>query len=127
VRLGGFFGAQDVSELEPLCEKLDTHGLSTIGAPARLAEMSPDECASFGARARELGTVIGEAGLWENLLTDDTDLQTQRIEFVRSLQRSAGILGCHCVVTLVGTKHRSDSALAPQSVQLHRSMQRRVP
>jgi len=113
VRLGGFYRAVCVDELEPLCDKLDTHGLSAIGAPARLADMQPDECADFGGKARELGIVIGESGMWENLLTDDRDLRDHRVRRVRALLRNADIMGCHCVVSLVGTKHGSDSALAP--------------
>ena len=33
MRLGGYFGASSIEELPALCEKLDTHGLSAIGAP----------------------------------------------------------------------------------------------
>ena len=51
--------------------------------------MSPDECAAFGERARELGLVVGEVGMWENLLTDDQELQAQRIARVRALLRNA--------------------------------------
>ena len=113
MRLGGFFGAPTIVDLEPLCEQLDTHGLSAIGAPGGLTEMTADECLAYGARARELGIVIGEAGMWDNLLTDDESLRAQRIERVRALLRNADIMGCHCVVTLVGSKHASGSALAP--------------
>jgi sugar phosphate isomerase/epimerase len=113
MRLGGFFRADRAQDLEPLCEKLDVYGLSAIPAPARLAEMSPDACAAFGERARELGLVVGEAGMWENLLTEDEALQARRIERVRGLLRNADRMGCHCVVTLVGSKDPSDAALAP--------------
>ena len=61
MRLGGFFRANRVQDLAPLCEKLDTHGLAAIPAPARLAEMAPDECATFGERARELRIVLQTA------------------------------------------------------------------
>ena len=37
MRLGGYFSVERAQELEPLCEKLDTHGLSAISAPGRLA------------------------------------------------------------------------------------------
>ena len=62
MRLGGYFLANSIDELEPLCEKLDIYGLSAIPAPGRLAEMTEDECAEFGECARKLGLVVGEAG-----------------------------------------------------------------
>ena len=113
MRLGGFFGANSVDTLVPLCEQLDTHGLSAIGAPARLTEKSAAECAEYGQRARELGMVVGETGFWQNLLTEDTELQAQRISTVRAMLRNADAMGCHCVVALVGTKDPSDQASAP--------------
>ena len=54
----------------PLCEPLDTYGLSAIQAPARMADMTRDECAAFGEKARELGIVVGETGMWENVMTE---------------------------------------------------------
>ncbi len=33
MRLGGWYAAQSIEELEPLCDDLDCHGLSAIGAP----------------------------------------------------------------------------------------------
>jgi sugar phosphate isomerase/epimerase len=111
--LGGYFGAESVDALEPLCEKLDVYGLSAIPAPSRLADMPEDECAAFGQQARGLGLVVGEAGMWENLMTDDADVQSLRIERVRRLLQRAERMGCHCVVTLVGSKDPSDRALAP--------------
>jgi sugar phosphate isomerase/epimerase len=113
MRLGGFFGAGDVGELESLCGQLDTHGLSAIPAPRRLSEKSDDDCAVFGDQARARGIVVGEAGMWDNLMTDDAELRRQRIENVRTLLRKADLMGCHCVVTLVGTRDPSDAALAP--------------
>jgi sugar phosphate isomerase/epimerase len=111
--MGGFFRADSVDELEPLCEKLDVYGLSAIPAPACLLDMSEESCAAFGKRARALGLVVGEVGMWENLLTEDATLQDRRIEMVRRLLQKAEAMGCHCVVTLVGTKDPSDRALAP--------------
>lgn len=75
--------------------------------------MSEAECAGFGKRARELGLVVGEAGFWQNLLTEDIELQAERIEAVRLLLRNADAMGCHCVVTVVGTKDPSDNIQAP--------------
>jgi sugar phosphate isomerase/epimerase len=75
--------------------------------------MSPAECAEFGEHAQDLGLVIGELGMWENLLTEDEELRALRIEKVRSLLANADLMGCHCIVTLVGTRDPSDHHLAP--------------
>jgi sugar phosphate isomerase/epimerase len=113
MRLGGHcYTAQNVAELESLCEKLDAHGLSATTAPWKLAEMTADQAAGFGERARQLGLVIGEAGMWGNLLTDNPELRDQRIGQTRKMLLQADVMGCHCVVTLVGTKHPGDSPLA---------------
>jgi len=113
MRLGGWFGANSIQELDPLCEKLDTHGLSAINAPGTLSEMDDDACAAFGEKARSLGIVVGEAGFWENLMTDDAETRTRRIDQVRRMLHKADIMGCGCIVTLVGTKSPSDRPLAP--------------
>lgn len=113
MRLGGFFGANSIKELEPLCEKLDCYGLSAIGAPAKLKELSQDDCAAFGQKARQLNIVIGEASFWENLMTPDKQLQLHRIKNVRTMLEKAEIMGCLSVVSLVGTKDSSDAALVP--------------
>ena len=57
MRLGGFFGADSIAELEALCEKLDCYGLSAISAPANLAKLSDEECVAFGNRANKLNIV----------------------------------------------------------------------
>jgi len=111
--LGGYFRADSIGALEPLCEKLDVYGLAAIPAPSCLADMPPDACAAFGQRARELGLVVGEAGMWENLMTGDAEVRALRIEHVRCLLDMAEIMGCHCVVTLVGSRDPADRALAP--------------
>lgn len=113
MRLGGFYAAERPEELEPLCEQLDRHGPSAIPAPGRLATMSDQECRRFGATAERLGLVIGEAGMWENLATPDPDRRAARIELVRTMLRKANLMGCRCVVTLVGSGDPSDSPLAP--------------
>ena len=116
MRLGGYYLAEKIDELEPLCEKLDIHRLSAIQAPLALAEMSEGECIAFGEEARRLGLVIGEAGMWENLLSNDASLRNSRIELVRSMLQKADLMGCKCVVSLVGTKDpASDSASAPHA------------
>ena len=94
MRLGGFFEAQDFLELEPLCEKLDAYGLSAISAPRQLAEWSIEKCAKFGEDARDLNLVVGEVGMWNNLMTESKDVQSQRIEIVRTLLNKADAMGC---------------------------------
>jgi len=111
MRLGGFYGTNSIDQLEPLCEKLDTHGLSAIGAPW-MNDWNNDQCAAFGEKARSLGMVIGENGAWGNLMTDDADRRAERIEIVRTALVKAEAAGCLCVVTLVGSKHPSDHSLA---------------
>jgi sugar phosphate isomerase/epimerase len=113
MRLGGFYGAETIADLEPLCEDLDRHGLSAIAAPDRLSEMSVEECAEFGYAARDVGIVVGETGMWENLMTRDEDLREARIEKVRTLLMKADAMGCRCVISLVGSLHPSDSFVAP--------------
>ena len=113
MRLGGFFSAGNIEELDGLCEKLDMYGLSAIPAPNRLAEMPLEDCDAFGQRAGELGIVVGEAGMWQNLLTDNEELQSTRIDLVRRMLRNADRMGCQCVVALVGTKDPSDNPVAP--------------
>jgi sugar phosphate isomerase/epimerase len=118
VRLGGWYSAERAEDLEALCERLDRHGLSAIPAPNRIAEMPDDECVGFGEVARELGLVIGETGMWENLMTSDPERRTERIERVRTLLRKAELMGCRCVVSLVGSGHPSDAMLAPDGAML---------
>lgn len=118
MRLGGFYAAERAEDLDALCERLDRHGLSAIPAPWRLAEMPDEECAAFGERVRDLGLVIGEAGMWDSLMTPDAALQAERIELVRTLLRKANLMGCRCVVSLVGSPDPSDLPLAPHPMLL---------
>ncbi|MEM7531291.1 MAG: TIM barrel protein [Chloroflexota bacterium] len=115
MRLGGYYTANTIEQLESLCPQLDAYGLSAIPAPPRLIEMSDDECVAFGEAARTYGIVIGEIGMWQNLMTEDDELRQQRIENVRTLLCKADLAGCHCVVTLIGTKHPSDVSIAPHA------------
>jgi sugar phosphate isomerase/epimerase len=113
MRLGGHcYTAQNSTELELLCGKLDAHGLSATTAPWTLADWTVDQAAGHGERARQLGLVIGEAGMWENLLIDNAELREQRIVQTRTLLRNADAMRCHCVVTLVGSKHPGDHPLS---------------
>jgi sugar phosphate isomerase/epimerase len=118
MRLGGFYWAQRVDDLDPLCERLDVHGLSAIPAPGRLAEMPDDECVAFGEAARARDLVIGEAGMWDNLLSPDPARRAERIDRVRTLLCKADLMGCRCVVSLVGSPDPSDAPLAPHPMLL---------
>jgi sugar phosphate isomerase/epimerase len=75
--------------------------------------MPDEECVAFGAAATERDLVIGEAGMWESLMTPDPGLRAQRIGRVRTLLRKADLMGCRCVVSLVGSPDESDLPLAP--------------
>jgi sugar phosphate isomerase/epimerase len=118
VRLGGWYSAERADDLPALCERLDAHGLSAIPAPNRIAEMPDDDCLAFGEAARDLGLVIGETGMWENLMTVDPTRRAERIERVRTLLRKAELMGCRCVISLVGSGHPSDHMLAPDPALL---------
>jgi sugar phosphate isomerase/epimerase len=116
MRLGAnheLFRAECADDLEPLCEKLDVYGLSTIIAPGRLGEMPDRECVAFGERARSLGLTIGEVGYWQNLMHRSPDVRAERIAAVRRFLRQSELIGCGCVVTLVGTNDSSDRATLP--------------
>ena len=110
MRLGGYYSARSIEELEPLCERLDAQGLSAIPAPLNLDE---EACGRFGEKAEALGLVVGEAGMWENLMTGDAEVRARRIAEVRGMLRKAEIMGCRCVVSLVGSRDPSDAPLAP--------------
>jgi sugar phosphate isomerase/epimerase len=115
MRLGGlgFYLAERAEDLAPLCAKLDKHGLSAIPAPTRLAAMDDEECNLFGEEARRLDLVVGEAGMWQNLMSLDDDLRDQRIEMTRTMLCKAELMDCRCVVTLVGSNDPSDFPLTP--------------
>jgi sugar phosphate isomerase/epimerase len=114
MRLGAqFFRADSVEELEPLCEKLDCYGLSAIQGPNGMADWHEARCSTYGAHARDLGLVIGEVGMWENLMTREPALREGRIGTVRRLLLAAEHMGCRSVVVLAGSHHPSDAALAP--------------
>ena len=123
MRLGGHhaaFAASTVDQLEALCPGFDRLGLSAVPAPSGLATMSDEDCIEFGEAARSLGLVIGETGMWENLMTTDPARRTERIERVRALLRKAALMGCRCVITLVGSAHPSDDPLAPDALTMSR-------
>jgi sugar phosphate isomerase/epimerase len=113
MRLGGYFAAGSIGDLEPLCARMDVYGLSATFAPGNLAKMDADACAAYGEKARSLGLVLGEAGLWENLMTADPAMRAQRIQTVRLALQKAEAMRCRCVVTLIGSRHPSEHPLAP--------------
>ncbi|HDZ21577.1 hypothetical protein LCGC14_1099470 [marine sediment metagenome] len=115
MRLGaadGTFAAPRVDDLSPLCEKLDTYGLSAIIAPPLWA-MTDGQCEAYGAKARSLGLTIGEAFYFANMLTRDEQQRSQHIDHVRSALAKAERMGCGSVITLVGTNHPSDNPTHP--------------
>lgn len=115
MRLGGLhnlFTAENIRELEKVCQKLDCYGLSTIPAPLNLKNFSNDESIEFGTRAKKLGLIIGDAGFWEDLMTYDKELQLNRIKIVREMLKKADLMGCLSVVTLVVGKVEKQGNLA---------------
>ncbi|MCF7802625.1 MAG: sugar phosphate isomerase/epimerase [Candidatus Marinimicrobia bacterium] len=113
MRLGGHFVANSIEELRTVTEKLDCYGLSAIQAPWNLAEMSDEESSEFGEVANSLDIVVGEAGYWENLMVTDSELQSRRIDEIRTLLQRADLMGCKTVVSLAGSRHSSGHMLAP--------------
>jgi sugar phosphate isomerase/epimerase len=115
MRLGGWYSASNLDELENVCQKLDKHGLSTVTAPPSAVEWTEDQCATYGQRARDLDIVIGEWGMWENLMTEDPGLRRQRVHKLQDILAKAEAMKVTCVVTFVGTRDPSDHSLAPHS------------
>jgi sugar phosphate isomerase/epimerase len=113
VRLGGYVRPQSLAELEASVDKLDTYGLSTIVAPRAINDMTDDEAAEYGEKARDLGVVVGEAIPNVNLLTLDMDARNERIEYCRTMLRKCELMHCHGIVILVGSPDPSDYHAAP--------------
>ena len=105
----GYYTASTAGELEKLTAKLDQYGLSAVWASLG----ADKDCVALGEKARDLGIVLGEVGMWENLMTDDLALRQTRIEKTRTLLRKADLAGVKCVVSLVGTKDPAGHPLAP--------------
>lgn len=108
----GYYRATTASQLDELPEKLDAHGCSAVWADG-IDQRTDYECAALKERSQQLGIVLGEAGMWENLMTGDAEKRRARIERVRRMLRKADLAGVKCVVTLVGTKDASEMPLAP--------------
>ena len=78
------FLAETVDDLGPLCEKLDTYGLSAVIAPDLVGKDNA-ALAAYGERAKELGIVIGEAFYFANLLDPDEAVRAEHIANVRAM------------------------------------------
>jgi len=116
MRLGtSLFKAENLEGLSELTGTLDCYGLSAIPAPSGLESMSDEQCRAFGARAAEMHIVIGEAGMWQNMMSTDEQARQERIEIVRRMLQKADLMGCLSVVTTAGTVHASDRQLAPHA------------
>src|SRR5581483_2718415 len=83
-------------------------GLSCVVAPRGINDMSDDEAAGYGERARELGIVVGEAIPGVNLGTRDPEARRQRIDYCRTMLRKCDLMECHGVVILVGSPGPND-------------------
>jgi len=106
------FVAQTADELEPLCEKLDTYGLSAVIAPD-LLNADDDAVTAYGEKARALDIVIGEAFYFANMLDPDPAVRDEHIANVRTMLLKAERMGCKSVITLVGTTEESGNPTAP--------------
>ena len=116
MRLGGADGhfiAASIDDLEPLCETLDTYGLSTIIAPGTINDMPDSRLAAYGTKAAELNLIIGETFYFANMLDADPAARTEHIQNVRALLDKAKRLGCKSVITLTGTNHPCGNPTAP--------------
>lgn len=116
MRLGcTLYRAETIDELEPLAEMFDGYGLSALVAPKGIESFTEDAAHAYGEKARALGFVIGEAGFWDNLLTPDLELRSDRIARLQKVMRLAEIMGSRSTNTLVGTRHPSDRSLFPHA------------
>lgn len=107
------FNAATAAELESLVPLLDEHGLSAICAPDGIHEWSDEDCVEYGEKARSLGLVVGEVGMWENLMHHDRAVQQGNIERMRTLLRKADLLGCRNAVSLVGSRDSEGRTMMP--------------
>jgi len=116
MRLGSvppYFNAATAAELDTLVPKLDAHGLSAIGAPGDIFEWSDEACEAYGEKARSLGLVIGEVGMWENLMHPDAAAQERHIVRMRQLLQKADRMGVGNAVSLAGSRHAQGGVLMP--------------
>ena len=97
------FNASTIDDLEPLCDVLDTYGLSAISGPDGMMTMSDAELEAYGVKARELNLVIGETFYFANVIDPDPDARAEHIANIRAMLAQAETLGCKSVISLVGT------------------------
>jgi sugar phosphate isomerase/epimerase len=114
MRLGGsMYRPKDVAAIDGIIEALDTYGLTAITAPAHWADMTDDEAAAYGERARHHGLIVGETHHRPNLMIRDPETRAARVEILRRGLRKADVMGCHAVTMLVGTVGPEDHLAAP--------------
>ena len=110
----GYYNIGSLAELDGMGEKLDVYDLSAVWMGG--IDRRPDEeCIELGEQAKALDIVLGEVGMWENLMTEDAELQEERIAKTRALLKKADLAGGRCVVTLTGTKDPSEHPLEPHA------------
>jgi len=112
MKLGGFFRPETIAQLAVVGDDLDPHGLSTVQAPRRIAEMSDDEAVEFGEVAQSLGIVVGESIPNLNLMVRGDTLRAERIEGLRAILRTSDLMQCHGSVILVGSVAPADKIAA---------------
>jgi sugar phosphate isomerase/epimerase len=114
MRLGGsMYRPKNVTEIDDVISALDTYGLSVITGPAHWADMTDDEAAAYGERARQHGLLVGETHHRPNLMNRDPQVRAERIEILRRGLRKADVMGCKAVTLLVGTIGPEDHLAAP--------------
>jgi len=111
--LPAFFNAASTDELDKIVPELDKHGLSAICAPDAIYEWSDEACAEYGEKARSLGLVVGEVGMWENLMHVDASVRSANIERMRKVLQKADVLGCKNAVSLAGSRHPEGGTMLP--------------
>ncbi|MDP6350160.1 MAG: sugar phosphate isomerase/epimerase family protein [Chloroflexota bacterium] len=107
-----FILPSSIDDFDNIVQKMDHYDLSAIGAPARMQDWEPDDCAAFGERARELGILVGEANFTGNLMSADAETVEREIADARRALRNADLMQCRTLHILVGTKDSSDHMLA---------------
>ena len=98
MRLGGYYTAEETSQLEKLAGILDQNGLSAIQMPGSFRDWTEDKCSEYGEKCRELDILPGEAGMWDNIMGPDLETRNERIAILRKMLKNAEAAGCPCVV-----------------------------
>jgi sugar phosphate isomerase/epimerase len=119
-----FFNAADADGLDALVPTLDRHRLSAICGPENLDTWDADRAAGYGEKARGLGLVIGEAGMWDNLMHPDADQQRAAVDRLRLMLQRASVMGCRNVVSLVGSRDAEGGPMIPHPGNFTEEFQR---